>query len=143
MAQEKDYCNATCICFSSLLFISIIIAFCVPISEIIVGFFYYNKTTCYSFFDIGIWFIIKGFITINFLICMSAYLYLSDNTRNNLCVNSTVAIFSLINFGWLIFGSILFWGYCSDLEPKEINIFMWFSLIFGYLTFLKSFLKNN
>jgi hypothetical protein len=143
MAQKKDYCNATCICFSSLLFISIIIGFCVPISEIIVGFNFYNKTTCYSFFDIGMWFIIKGFITINFLICISVYLYFNDNDiRSNLCINSTVAFFSLINLIWLIFGSILFWGYCYNLEPKEINIFMWFSLIFGYLTFLKSFLNN-
>ena len=54
-------------------------------------------------------------------------------------------IFSVYNIAWLITGSIIFWGYCKNLEPENINILMYFSLILGYIGFFNqiTFLNKN
>ena len=136
MTQNNSFIFACCL--ASCTFIGIIIIFGIPITEIVIGFNYYDKNTCDAFLDIGLWLIIKGFVALIVGSCVGIYFYYHDTVRNNLCTLCLIKIINLINLGWLIVGSILFFKYCLDLEPKELNIFMWISLILGYLSLLNS-----
>ena len=39
---------------------------------------------------------------------------------------------------WLAIGSILFWRDCIHLLPNIVNIYMWLSLISGFLSVISS-----
>jgi hypothetical protein len=52
-----------------------------------------------------------------------------------------VNLFNLFNFSWIITGTVIFARDCNNL-PSDINILMYFSLIYGYLI-ICSYMNNN
>lgn len=109
-----------------------------PISEIYLGIVYANSIRCNTtlFVNLSLWLIIKGFISIFVVICMTIIIMLGKNSLYSSLFYCLLFISSIITFAWLIIGSIIFWRDCYDLTPKFINTFIWVSLIFGYLSLL-------
>jgi hypothetical protein len=48
----------------------------------------------------------------------------------------------LFNLTWLIFGSIIFWGYCKNLM-NNINILIYSTLIIGYISIIIIYYINS
>lgn len=133
-------------CCSSIL-LTIILS--LPIVEIVFGIQYYNQIECISDINIplDIWLIVRGSSTILTLILFICVMYFIS--RNNLTsflgilLSPLFYVLQFFNFIWLILGSIIFWRYCSNVEPESVNILLYVSLIFGYISILVSILNGN
>ena len=139
------YYLITGICLS---FKSIIILFTLPISEIYFGINYGDEVNCSTnIFNLSLknWLIIKGSISILNIFSFATMVGCGNKSICNYIfyiINNIILTFNII---WLIIGSIIFWAYCKNLEPVNINTLMYFSLILGYIGFLNqiAILNNN
>ena len=137
MIEELKYYGSLCIFAACLM--TIVLSW--PISEIIIGIYYKDQLICPSYnpeITLDNWLIIKGSTTITMVLVLSTLTVTVKNTPCNCLVNIMLWSFNIFNGCWIIFGSYLFWGHCTDLTPNNINIYMWFSLIFSYLFMLNS-----
>ena len=140
---KNDYYNITCISYFICSFFGIIMLYIFPLCEIIIGSMYYDLYLCESFLNISLWLIIKGIISIILLTCIIFYYYHFQKIFNNISLSFLIFLLSFLYLSWNIAGSILFWKYCIDIEPEELNIFLWFSLFFGYLYLLILILTHS
>jgi hypothetical protein len=135
------------VCLCGVIFIISLfcITFVLPISEIFIGIYYKNKIICNNSLIINVsdWLIIKGSVYIGSIIIHFICLYSGKNSLLYCITLPIVYVINLFLLTWLIIGSINFWRDCPLLEPKEINTFMWCSLIMGYIFLLNTIAVNN
>lgn len=130
-----------CIGFTNLCFI-IIFLLLLPISELYFALNYGDQISCQTQpITLKFWLNIKGVYTllITFLLIISYYL----NKKSFLIYYIIRLIGVFFNFLWLIEGSVLFWQYCNNLKPYNINILMYLSLIIGYITLFQIYALNK
>lgn len=151
-SQEQVEFNIFCIsggiCFTILFSLISFILFALPISEIYFGINYGDSVNCTSRtinLTLKNWLVIKGSLAIvNILTFSPMFLFNNKSLVYYICyiINSFFLIF---NLSWLIVGSIIFWVDCKNLEPANINTLMYFSLIFGYISYLNqiAFFNKN
>ena len=106
----------------------------IPMVEISFGFLYEKQNKCYdSLLPLNEWLVIKGFITLISILCVSLSV-LSDKQSFIYLIFSPIAlILNLFTLLWLIIGSVNFFKYCVNLTETSLNTFMYISLISGYL----------
>ena len=146
--ENTYYFLITGLCFSLIFLIIIFILFALPFSEIYLGIKYGDRISCSSkIINIPLknWLILKGSITLLNIFSLATVFAFTDKTIAYYIIYIINIIFSVYNIAWLITGSIIFWGYCKNLEPENINILMYFSLILGYIGFFNqiTFLNKN
>ena len=84
---------ATVLCFP--------IIFSLPIIEISYGFYYKNDIVCNSFISLSDWLIIKGFITICYIIILiSSFAISNKNVVTCLCF-PVITIFNISDTNWI------------------------------------------
>ena len=122
---------------SFIAFILFCLFFTVTISEIYIGIIYKDIISCDSplslYISLSNWLVIKGSSTIFSLLLYFPYIF---SSHKSICYCITYILNFIINtcnLGWLIIGSIMFWGYCINLQPTLLNNYLWISLITGYI----------
>jgi hypothetical protein len=127
----------TAIEFSFIYLITLTCLLALPITEITFGIGFMNEVNCESIVSIPIWLIVKGSVKTVSTIAGLSY-HLMD-------IKSLCAYFLFIHIvcnmfllAWVILGSIIFWRDCPNLEPKNVNTLMWFSLILEIIFLLGS-----
>jgi hypothetical protein len=108
------------------------------------GIKYYNKIeNCSSKLpNIDIWLIIES-ILISITFTLIIVFLKNFNTGNwGICLYIILILLPLtiINLIWLIFGSVMYWKDCINVEPESINELMFISLIGGYISTIFVFL---
>ena len=140
-----------CNIFSSILCYCIVLLLIsgIPILDLTFALLYNNhNVTCNSSvlrilgINIIIWLIVKSLLIIVTLLLLVIILILGKNSSYNCCFSCIYIIIGIFYVSWLITGSIIFWRDCSNLEPFILNIFMWFSLIIGYL-YIVLYIRND
>jgi hypothetical protein len=109
-----------------------------PIIELYFGIKYKDTFLCDTTININLstWLIVKGSVSI-FSTILIFLTILSDKNSLIYCIFSALVIlYKIFLIIWLIIGSIIFWKDCTNLEENDLNIFMYFSLILGFLSFL-------
>ena len=137
MIEELKY-YAILIAFATCITITILAW---PISEIIIGIYYKDNLICPSRdpeLTLYKWLIVKGTVTISTIGLLTFFTITVKNTFSEILIKFILNVSNIFNLCWIIFGSYIFWGHCSDLTPNNINIYMWFSLILSYLFILNS-----
>ena len=132
-----DFKLDLCICCFGLsfLFIFIILLTIFPIMEIYFAITFGDDVVCDSSLNISIknWLLIKA--STSFVV--TALVILCYMASNKSClyylVKPITVLFNLFYLVWIIIGSIIFWRDCINLQPQQLNTFMYFSLIFGYI----------
>ena len=129
----------------SICVMSLILA--LPITQLYFGCYYVNLIPCDSGIipiPIPIWLIVKGSVNIFEIIAALCMLFTRKSALFISYIMSVIyALLLLFNLSWLIVGSIIFWKYCSNIEPDSVNTLMWCSLILGYISvFQISAIKN-
>ena len=132
---KNDYCNSVCICIGICSFIGIIFVYAWPISEIVIGSLYIKQVECYFFINIALWLIIKAILSIFLVTCLVIYFYYDEKLFFRFYCYILIMLFVFIYLGWLITGSVLLYN-CFNDTPKELNIYVYLSLAFGYIGFL-------
>ena len=119
--------------------------FGLPTSEIVMGLYFREKLVCNTplFISISEWLVIKGSISVIGIIILFVCFFSAKNSLLYCLILPVVYIINLFLLIWVIVGSILFWRDCPNLEPKEVNTYMWFSLIFGYIFVCNTISVNN
>jgi len=115
--------------------LEIIMTIIIPFLDFFIGIRYFNDVSCDfdTFIKIPIWLIIKGvFASIStlfiFIIIVSG--------KNSLILRiskNTLITFNIILALWIVIGCITFWESCSYLQPINVDIYIWFSILFGIL----------
>jgi len=113
----------------------------IPFLDFFIGVKYFNDITCDSdtFIKMSVWLIIKGI----FASISTITIFISIITGKNSLVlkvsKNILIIFNIMLALWLILGSVTFWESCLDLKPINVDIYIWFSILFGifYITNLK------
>jgi hypothetical protein len=123
--------------FQTLLICNIL-TFGWPVFEMVIASLYKNKISCTAIIVVNIseWLIIKGVLSFLLKLSITMYLYYGKTSLCNCLSIISGYIINLIIFSWLIIGSLLFWRECYNLEPNIVNITMWISLIFGFVSTL-------
>ena len=120
----------------------------IPLLEIYFGLVYKDLIICETnIIPIYQWLIIKGTINIiNVLLFITIFLSYYKSLTYCLII-PIVFLIKFFNLFWVIIGLIIFIRDCPLIKPKEINIFMYISLIIGIInifniTFLNYHEKN-
>ena len=134
--EKTTCCGYICIIFCALITIPLFLI--LPITEIFLGTTYNNEITCNTtmFVSIDKWLIIKGSVSLFFIITACVTNIFEKNSICKCLSTLILYIGGIFTFIWLIIGSIIFWRDCPNLTPNFINIFMWVSLILGYISIL-------
>lgn len=129
----------TCSCLVLLIILSL------PIVEIVFGIQYYQNLDCQSNINIPIylWLIIKGSFSILTIFLVGCLYSLNNKSVLFVLTNPCLYFLQLFNLVWLILGSIIFWRDCSNLKPESVNILLYVSLIFGYISIFGSILNKS
>jgi hypothetical protein len=128
----------TAIEFSFIYMITLTCLLALPITEITFGIGFRNEVNCESLVTIPLWLILQGSVKTVSTIAGLSY-FLMD--VKSLCAYFLFFIHIVCNMfllGWVILGSIIFWRDCPNLEPKNVNTLMWFSLILEIIFLLGS-----
>ena len=134
-----DYLTISC--FILLILVMLTIFMTLPITDIFFGFYYFNDDDiCNSRINISIplWLLVKGAVKIFSSILIIVY-HLCK--RDSFCANFTAIIYIisyLFILIWVIIGTIMFQRDCYNLKPKELNTFMWITLILEIIFVLGS-----
>ena len=111
----------------------LIMTILIPFLDFYMGIKYFNDISCDSdtFIKIPIWLIIKGvFATISTIIIF--IIIITGKNSFILRVSKNILItFNIILAVWLILGTVTFWESCLDLTPINVDIYIWFSILFG------------
>ena len=119
----------------------IIMTILIPLLDFYIGIKYFNNISCdvYIFIKMPIWLIIKGvFASIStlfiFIIIIFGKNTLIIKVSKNILITSNI-ILAL----WIVTGAIIFWDNCLYLKPINVDVYIWFSILFGvlYITNLK------
>ena len=131
------------IIFKTTVFIlfEIIMTIIIPFLDFYIGIKYFNDITCDTdtFIKMPIWLIIKGV----FAAISTIFIFIIIITGKNsfvLKVSKKILIIFNVMLGlWIIIGAIVFWENCLYLKPINVDIYIWFSILFGilYITNLK------
>jgi hypothetical protein len=124
--------------FSFIYMITLTCLLALPLTEITFGIGFMNEVNCESLVSIPLWLIVKGSVKTVSTIAGVSY-YLMD--VKSLCACFLIFIHIICNMfllGWVILGSIIFWRDCPNLEPKNVNTLLWFSLILEIIFLLGS-----
>ncbi len=115
------FCNA-------LLAITLLV---IPILEILYG-THHEQVKCENsvVFNVAFWLIIKGIL--NCASIMTIILMVYYNVKNCLIYNYFL-IMNILTITWLLGGSIIFVRDCSNIKPNDYNVFIWISIINGYI----------
>ncbi len=112
-----------------------------PILDFYIGIVYYDDITCDSntFIKMPIWLIIKGIFTM--ISNMAIFITITRGKKKILLMvtKNTIIIFNIILCIWIIMGAIIFWQDCLYLKPLNVDVYIWFSILFGisYIANLK------
>jgi hypothetical protein len=110
-----------------------------PITDLYFGLYYLNGDICdSSIVSIPLWLLVKGATKMFSSIIIIIYHVCQ---HKSLCANITgviYIIFTLFLTIWLIFGGIIFIKDCYNLKPKELNTFIWISLVLETIFILGS-----
>lgn len=131
--KEDDCCLR---CWLSTSFILLYMClFLLPGSEIFMGFYFANDITCTTtlFISLSNWLVIKGFVSIFSIICTIPIVFSGKNSLCNSFFMFVLYIVNVFTVAWLIVGSIIFWRDCINTAPYVLNVYMWVSLILGYI----------
>jgi uncharacterized membrane protein len=113
----------------------------IPFLDFFIGVKYFNDITCDSdtFIKMSLWLILKGIIASISTITIFIIIVSGKNSLVLRVSRNTLIIFNIILALWLILGGITFWESCLDLKPINVDIYIWFSILFGifYITNLK------
>ena len=148
MLTEKDYDMQNCltcrhgICFFCAMILVIIsglmICFGLPVTQFMFANKYENEITCHTdIVNIHDWLIVDGCIIITILISFliertTKYYWKERNYYTELCIIMFGCCLELPIIAWTVIGSIIFWNDCMNVNPLNIRILMWISLIFSY-----------
>ena len=142
------YISLTIYCLViSLLVIAFLII--IPFFEIYFGYKYGDEIICQPqpqsvSISIKYWLIIKGCVSvIGVISVLIMLLCLGSKSLLYYILNVITNLFIFFNLVWVITGSVIFWVDCNNLYPKEINILMYISLIYGYISFLNFIAISN
>ena len=118
-----------------LSFIILFFVFCIPVLDIYFGYAFQNEIICETnLIPIYKWLIIKGICSINYIIIAGIFI-LSDVKSCMYCLCLPIIyIYQMFNLSWIIIGGIIFFRDCPYLEPIEINTYIYFTLIMGFIT---------
>lgn len=127
-------------CFMLLTLFMLTIFLALPITDIYFGFYYLNDDICNQVINVSIplWLLVKGAVKIFSSIIIIIY-HLCK--RNSLCANFTALLYIISNLFlliWVIIGGITFVRDCYNLKPKELNTFMWITLVLEIIFILGS-----
>lgn len=127
-------------CFMLLTLFMLTIFLALPITDIYFGFYYLNDDICNPVINVSIplWLLVKGAVKIFSSIIIIIY-HLCK--RNSLCANFTALLYIISNLFlliWVIIGGITFVRDCYNLKPKELNTFMWITLVLEIIFILGS-----
>jgi hypothetical protein len=76
----------------------------------------------------------KGIFTILNLFLIGFFKVTKSRSTLDKCVTALYVVTGLFNFVWLILGSILFWRDCPNVKPQNLNFYLWFTLVVGYVS---------
>jgi len=112
-------------------FILAIFLMVIPILEIIYG-INYNSFQCKeSTFYLSSWLLIKGILNCTSLITIFMMVYL--HVKNCLITNYFIIV-NFLTIVWLLSGTIVFYRDCINIKPYDLNIFIWISILNGYIS---------
>ena len=116
-----------------------------PIFELYFGIKYQNIFLCDTTINITLstWLIVKGAVSIFSVIIIVLTTFSGVNSLIYTICFPLAILYKLFLLIWLIIGSINFWKDCTHLEQNDLNIFMYFSLILGFLSFLQPTLNSR
>jgi hypothetical protein len=129
--------------FKTILFVifELIMTVLIPFLDFFIGVKYFNDITCDSdtFIKMSLWLILKGIIASISTITIFIIIVAGKNSLVLRVSKNTLIIFNITLALWLILGGITFWESCLDLKPINVDIYIWFSILFGifYITNLK------
>lgn len=128
-----DLFNYFCLLVCLIIILLFILIF--PILEIYFGSHYYYDIECVSTIKIplSIWLIVKGSVSIINIFYICIYISIVKNDFGKLLLLYLFSLTNIFSFIWIILGSIIFWRDCLLCKPDDLNILMYFSLIFGYM----------
>jgi hypothetical protein len=103
----------------------------IPALEITYG-ITYNGIQCKSFtFFPSSWLLINGLLNCSLIITIFVIVYFNVQ---NFFVNYYFVILNILKVVWLFTGSIVFWKECVNIEPYDLNMFIWISICSGYVS---------
>jgi hypothetical protein len=138
-AQDSGFYICSYSCLTLLSFIIICFVFCIPVLDIYFGYVFQNEIICQTnLINISKWLIIKGVFNINYVI-ISIVFVCSDFKSCMYCLCLPIITLSQIfNLSWIIIGGIIFFRDCPCLQPIEINTYMYFTLLMGFISLFNS-----
>lgn len=117
------------VCCNCLLAVTLLV---IPILEILYGTHHENiKCDNSIVFNVAFWLIIKGILNCVSILTIILIVY---NDVKNFYIYNYFLIVNLLTTVWLIGGSIIFARDCSNIKPNEYNVFIWISIINGYIS---------
>lgn len=127
-------------CFILLTLVMLTLFMALPITDIYFGVSYLKDDVCNTDINVSIplWLLIKGVVKIISSIIIIIY-HLCR--RNSLCSNFTALLYIISNLFllvWVTIGGITFVRDCYNLKPKELNTFMWITLVLEIIFVLGS-----
>jgi hypothetical protein len=108
------------------------------ITEIAMGVHYKSQIECENnIMSVTHWLILNGTI----ILCITLLPVITNpicpmDGPTKLCIPTTFyGLLAGFKIAWMVIGSILFWGYCSDFSPKATNSIMKAELIMELIIF--------
>lgn len=108
-----------------------------PIFDIIASFNLLNVVCINSLIpliDLRVFLLCKGIFTLLHISLITFF----KLTRERIVLDNIVIVCYIItgafNVVWLVLGSLLFWRDCPRLVPRNLNIYVHFTIIFGYFS---------